>query len=150
MRQPNRSGRGSAIVEFAVTSSLLMTFFAGVWQFGYTFYIYNQLQSAVRGAARYGSLTAYDGGSSAGAAFEERVKNMVVYGKPDPGEGDQPLVAGLTTSHVRVSETFEGATPSRIEVDIVDYRIDAFFTRFALNGKPRCAFPYMGRFIAPA
>jgi hypothetical protein len=144
-----RSRRGSAILEFAIAFGLLLTIFAGVWQFGYAFYAYNQLESAVRSAARYGSLANYDGGSWNGATFNTRVKNMVVYGKPDITSADRPLLPGLTVNHVRVTPTFNGAVPSRIQVDIINFTIDAFFTEFPLQGKPRCTFEYMGRYIVP-
>lgn len=136
-------------MEFAASSGLLILFLSGVWQFGYAFYIYNQLQSAVRGAARYGSVTAYDGGAPAGADFEARVKNMVVYGTPEPAANDRPLVPGLTPGHVRVNEILEGAVPREIVVDIVDYRIDSPFVRLSLNGRPRCTLHFLGRFVAP-
>jgi hypothetical protein len=150
MRLPHpRHRRGNAVLEFAIAFGLLLTIFAGVWQFGYAFYVYNQLESAVRGAARYGSVAVYDGGAWGGATFQTRVKNMVVYGRTDPGQNDRPLFPGLSTSNVRVTPTFNGIVPTRIQVDIVDYTIDTFFVEFPLRGKPRCTFDYMGRFIVP-
>ena len=141
--------RGNAIVEFAIAFGLLLTIFAGVWQFGYAFYAYNQLESAVRNAARYASVAVYDGGTWDGATLKTRAKNMVVYGTPTPTGSDKALLPGLETSHVRVIPTFAGMVPERIEVDINGYLIDAFFTEFPLNGKPSSSFQYMGRFIVP-
>jgi Flp pilus assembly protein TadG len=148
-RHLSLSRRGSAVVEFAIAFGLLLTIFAGVWQFGYAFYTYNQLESAVRNGARYGSLATYDGGAWQGATFQARVKNMVVYGKVSPTESDRPIAPGFTTAHVRVTVVFNGVAPKQIQVDIVNYRIDTFFAEFPLNGKPRCTFDYMGRFTVP-
>lgn len=141
--------RGSAIVEFAVAFSLLVTIFTGVWQFGYAFYVYNQLETGVRNAARYASLANYDGGAWNGATFNGRVKNMVVYGKPEVTSDDKPIVPGLAVAHARVTITFNGSVPSRIQVDVVDYSIQTFFKSYSLRGKPRCTFDYMGRYIIP-
>jgi hypothetical protein len=145
----SNASRGSAIVEFAVAFGLLLTFFAGVWQFGYAFYAYNQLEGAVRNAARYGSLAEYDGGSWNGVAFRTRVQNMAVFGVPTPDSSDRPILPGLQTSHVRVTPILDGEVPRQIQVDIDDYQIETFFQRFLLRGKPRATFDYMGRYTAP-
>lgn len=152
MRTPQNlrsSRRGNAIVEFAIAFGLLLTIFTGVWQFGYAFYIYNQLESGVRNAARYASLINYDGGSWNGVTFNSKVKNMVVYGKPDPVSTDKPIVPGLAIANARVTITFSGAVPSRIQVDVINYQIETFFKKYSLTGKPRCTFDYMGRYIIP-
>ena len=73
----------------------------------------------------------------------------------NPDEGSSSCVRppqqlpDLSTSNVRVTPAFNGIVPTRIQVDIVNYRIDTFFTQFPLSGKPRCTFDYMGRFIVP-
>ena len=141
--------RGSAMLEFAISFGLLLTIFSGVWQFGYTFYLYNSLESAVRNGARYGSLAVYDGGSWNGANFKDRVKNMVVYGNSAPPAGARPVVPGLATSQVRVTPTMNGVTPNRITVDIDGYAINTFFKTYTLRQKPKCSFDYMGRFTVP-
>jgi Flp pilus assembly protein TadG len=141
--------RGSAVVEFAIAFGLLLTIFAGVWQFGYAFYTYNQLESAVRNGARYGSLATYDGGAWQGTTFQARVKNMVVYGKTSPAVSDTPIAPGLTTANVRITIVFNGVVPKQVQVDVVDYQINTFFVKFPLSGKPRCTFDYMGRFTTP-
>ena len=122
---------------------------AGVWQFGYSFYLYNSLESAVRNGARYASLTAYDGGASNGAGFHNRVKNMVVYGNPEPAEAALPVVPGLTPEPITVTEQFHGSTPERVEVRVDDFAIPTVFHTFTLTGKPRCTFDYLGRYTTP-
>ena len=49
------SERGNALLEFAVGWTVLWFLFAGVYQFGYAFYVYNVLLTAVANAAELGS-----------------------------------------------------------------------------------------------
>jgi hypothetical protein len=149
LREWDRKRRGNAVVEFAIAFSLLLMVFAGVWQFGYTFYQYNTLETAVRNGARYASLATYDGGSWGGAAFKARVKNMVVYGNPNPPGGATPVVPGLTTSNVTVTETFNGSVPTKIRVEITNFVVSSMFREMRLDTKPRCTFEYTGRFTVP-
>jgi hypothetical protein len=144
-----RRHRGNVLIEFAIAVSILVTVLAGVWQFGYSFYLYNSLESAVRDGARYASLAAYDGGASNGADFHSRVKNMVVYGNPEPAAAALPVVPGLTPEQVTVTEQFRGATPERVEVRVEDFAIQTIFRTFTLSGKPRCSFAYLGRYTSP-
>lgn len=146
-RPGSSARRGSALVEFSLAFSLMSTVLAGAWQFGYTFYLYNRLETAVRDGARYGSLAAYDAPN--GASFHSRVKNMTVYGDPNPPAGASPLVPGLSTTNVTVSEQKNGAMPTRILVRVDNLTIDTFFRKFVLNGKPICRFDYTGQLLTP-
>jgi Flp pilus assembly protein TadG len=149
-----RVRRGNAMVEFALSFGLLLSVFAGIWQFGYTFYIYNGLVSAVRNGARYGALADYDGGSWNGASYKANVANMVVYGTPSPASGASPIVPSLTTSKVSVVPTVDAkGVPSRVTVQITGFSIpddlSGIFTAFTLNGKPSTTFEYSGRYTVP-
>jgi Flp pilus assembly protein TadG len=146
-QQPTGLGRrrGSALIEFALSFSFLFSVFAGVFQFGYVYYLYNNLENVVRGATRYASLRVYDSATSTpSAAFQNAVQNMVVCG--DPAGGGQPLAPGLTPDNVVVTVTMERNVPRRVSVEIINYQIDAVVTSINLNGKPKITFPYMGRF----
>ena len=44
------------MVEFALGSSLLVAAFTGTFQFGYTFYVYNNIETAVNNGAKYAAL----------------------------------------------------------------------------------------------
>ena len=137
--------RGNALIEFALSFSFLFSVFAGVFQFGYVYYLYNNLESVVRGAARYASLRVYDSATSTpSAAFQTAVQNMVIYG--DPAGGGQPLAPGLTAENVTVTVTMERNVPRKVSVAIANYQIDAVVASINLNGKPKITFPYMGRF----
>jgi hypothetical protein len=138
-----RARRGNAILEFAVASSILVPLFAGVFQFGYSLYVYNNLDSAVHGGARYASLRAYDSATpTPSAAFSKAVENMVVYGNPD-GTGS-PVAPGLSIANVEVLPNMNGAAPESITVRIADYTVNAIFADFQFKGKPGVTFPYSG------
>ncbi len=141
--------RGGAVVEFAVSFSLMFFFFAGTFQFGYGFYAYNKLETAVRGAARYASLIPYDSGSTTpSAAYATAVKNHAVYG--DPAGGTIPVVPGLTPAHVKlqITETHH-VLPATVSVSIDNFGIDSVFSTWTLRGKPYAAFRYQGRISGP-
>ena len=143
--QSTRAPRGSALVEFSLGFGLLITTLAGVYQLGYAFYLYNMLESAVRDGARFASLAPYD--APDGARFTERVRNMVVYGNPDPPASAAPLVPDLTAANVTVAPTFDSrGVPQRVAVQIDNFPIQALFAAYTLEHKPRCSFPYMGWF----
>src|SRR5437868_5046425 len=90
-----RSRRGNAMVEFALAAPLAITVMAGVFQFGYAFYVYNQLQLSIRSGVRYASLMDYKGTSATCvAATQDTVQNMVVYGTPTPDASATPIVRG--------------------------------------------------------
>jgi len=136
-----RSGQGSALLEFALAASILVPLFTGTIQFGYT--LYNNLQSEVRGGARYASMRSYDSATiTPSHEFSGAVKNMVVFGNPE-GTG-QPVSRGLTPANVQIQPNMNGAAPESITVQIAAYTIDAVFTSFTFNGKPSTTFPYTG------
>ncbi len=138
-----RSRRGSAMIEFAVASAILVPLFAGTFQFGYAFFVYNTLSSAVRGGARYASMRAYDSSSGTpSAAFSTAVRNMVVYGNAEGG--GQPVTPRLTAANVEIAPNMNGAAPESITVRIHGLTVDAVFTSFTFNGKPSATFPYAG------
>ena len=144
MRQRRRPVKGSLIVEFAFTFGLLFPLFAGTFDFGYCFFVYNELQNSVRQGARYASLKTYD---SATAAYTEEfgtaVRNMVVYG--NPAGGPRPTVPRLSASNVALTVVFAKGIPSEVKVGLRDYRFVSVLRNFTLD-KPSCSFPYAGRF----
>jgi Flp pilus assembly protein TadG len=146
----HRGKRGSAMLEFALSATVLTGLLVGVFQIGYTFYAYNVLEHAVRGGAQYASLQPYDSTSKTpGTAFLTAVQNMVVYGDPNPQAGAAPRLNGLTTSNVQVTVSGRPAggtlaAPVSMTVSISGYRIDSVFSTTTLTGRPRVTFPYTG------
>lgn len=138
--------RGNSIVEFAISLPFLVAVVAGVFQFGYTFFIYNSLRNSVHAGARFASVADYEVGTS---TFENQVKNVVVYGTPAPTPDTPILVPGLTKSEVAVTpNSVDGiGIPRSITVSINGYDIPSIWRQTRLEGKPQATFPYMGQFI---
>jgi Flp pilus assembly protein TadG len=150
MRLPKLLARreGNALVEFALSAPLIFTVLVGTFQFGYAFYVYNQLQVSVRSGVRYASQLDYEG-SVGGCASPTvtKVKNMVVYGTPTPGANDGPIVRGLATSNVVVDYNPDAkGVPTEVEVTVTNFSVSALFTTFNFNGKPWASITYTGRY----
>jgi Flp pilus assembly protein TadG len=144
-RTIQRGGKraGNVILEFAIGSAVLMSLFGGTFQFGYAFYRYNTLESAVNAGARYGSLRVYDSATATpSTAFVAAVKNVVVYGSPSAGTS--PVVPGLGTSNVDVSVAFRNGVPDAITVSVSSFQLDAIFKTFTLTNKPKVTYAYQG------
>ena len=143
-----RSRSGSAMLEFAIGSGILVAAFTGAFQFGYTFYRYNNLVTAVTAGARYASLAPYDTTTTTpSTAFSNAVKNIVVYG--NPGGGTTPVLPGLATSNVVLTPVFINGVPGRMTVNITGYTIDSVFASMVCDTKPKLSFPYQGIYSPP-
>jgi Flp pilus assembly protein TadG len=139
------------MLELAIAAGVMLTCLAGTFQFGYTFYVYNQLVTAVGNGARYAAQRSY---RTASAADIDRgnaaIRNMVVYGDAQPSNDVAPVVAGLKPEQVKIEWIGkEGRAPDAVDVSIHDYTVNAIFRAFTFDGKPFVEFPYIGRY-APA
>ncbi len=133
---------GNALIEFALAFGFLFPLLAGTFQFGYAFFVYNELQNAVRQGARYAAYKTYDSSSATpSTTFANSVKNAVVYG--NPAGGTVPIVPSLTTSNVNLQVTFTAGVPAMMTVSIQDYTLDAFLRTFSIS-KPAASFSYVG------
>ncbi len=140
----NRKRRGSVIIEFALSFAVLFPFMAAVFEFGYGFFVYIQLQNSVREGARYASLRTYNTSTASYTLdYANAVKNVVVYG--DPLGGSTSTIPNLTAANVDLVVTFANAVPSAVTVSVKDYSMYTVFHTFVLQ-KPRCTFPYVGRY----
>src|ERR1051325_7493401 len=54
-----RRERGHAMLELAVSAAVMISCLGGTFQFGYTFYVYNQVVTAVGNGARYAAQRTY-------------------------------------------------------------------------------------------
>jgi Flp pilus assembly protein TadG len=143
--------RGHAMLELAICAGVMVSFLAGTFQFGYTFYIYNQLVSAVGNGGRYAAQRTF---RAAAAQDIERgnaaIRNMVVFGDPQPPADAAPVVPNLTPEQVEVRWTpAEKDAPQTVDVTIHGYTINAVFHAYTFDGRPSVEFPYVGRY-APA
>ncbi|ANA34079.1 hypothetical protein R82526_01139 [Ralstonia mannitolilytica] len=104
-----RRQQGVALVELAITLSLLLAITFGITEFGRAIYTYNTLAKAARDAARYLSTQAAGNASAYNTA-----QNLVVYGTPTVGASQPTLVPGLKTSMVAICDASNASCPSNI------------------------------------
>ncbi|MBX9600289.1 MAG: pilus assembly protein [Bryobacteraceae bacterium] len=149
MRRRAGSEKGNALVEFAISATLLVTLFAGIFQFAYTFYLYNELTNAVRAGTRYASLAKISnmGDGSLPPTFQSNVRNIVVYGSPSPAMDAKPVVPGLRPQDVEVQIGFDSRlVPRAVTVRITRLTINAVFRQFTLTNKPVLNMPFFGQY----
>jgi Flp pilus assembly protein TadG len=147
-KRDRKSQSGSAMIEFAIGATILCWVFTGTFQWGYTFYIYNNLQSAVNNGVKFASLKTYDStnGATPTTCFKTSVQNMVAYGDPT-GNTTNKVAPGLTPGLVTVVVTVDGAnTPIAMTVGISSYTINAIVGSTTLTNKPQMTYPYTGRY----
>ena len=143
-----KSQGGNAMIEFALAFPAIVMMMGTLFQFGYAFMTYNTLQGAIRGGARYASIADFD--APDGTNFVADIKNVVVYGVPDPNS-DPPIVRGLTTSHVIVDASNQDGTgiPITVSVSISGFELFKVFSAITLTNKPKSTFTYMGQYESP-
>ena len=137
-----KSQRGNVIVEFALGWSLIWLLFSGLYHYGYSFYVYNMLQTSVANAAQLASQLNYD--TSATETFTSQIQSMSLYGDPSATSGT-PLVPGLSGSNIAVTITLSNSVPTDVTVDIVNFSFSTIFNTVTLNGKPRVTVAYRGQ-----
>lgn len=133
-----RAQRGHAILEMALGLSVFAAFLTGILQFGYSFYVYSQLVTAVGNGARYASVRPLSGDIEADKAA---VRNVVIYGKDTPPPDSPRVAPGLQPEQVDVEYADNN---SSIRVAIRGYKLDAFAASFDFDGRPAAQFPYIG------
>jgi Flp pilus assembly protein TadG len=139
--------RGHAMLELAISAGVMISCLVGTFQFGYTFYTYNQLVTAVGNGARYASQRSYRGGSDDLEQTNAAIRNMVAYGDAQPAPDAAPVVPKLTPAAVDVRWELAGdGTPLNVNVAIKGYTTDAIFRSFTFDGRPSVQFPYVGKY----
>jgi Flp pilus assembly protein TadG len=147
MKRARSAKSGSAAIEFAIGAMVMGLLFLGTWEFGYAFYVYNNLLAAVDAGAKYAAVKTYDSGSAIpSSAFKTAVQNMVAYGQPTAGT--KPVVPGLTPSAVVVTPTFTNGVPTQMTVSLSGYQLNAVVQTFNLS-KPSVSYPYLGVYSPP-
>ena len=148
MRRGSRSQRGHAMIELAVSAGVMVACLAGTVQFGYTFYIYNQLVTAVGNGGRYAAMRTYRAATPSDIEKgKAAIRNMVAYGDARPAPGALPQVANLKPEQVQVDWVMdESGKPASVNVSIVDYTVDAAFGMFRFTGRPAVEYPFVGRY----
>jgi hypothetical protein len=137
------------MIELAISAAVMVSCLGGTVQFGYTFYIYNELVSAVGNGGRYAAMRTYRSASPADIEKgKAAIRNMVVYGDARPAPGAVPQVANLGPEQVRVEwiKDESGDKPGFVDVSIADYTVDAAFGMFRFTGRPAVEYPFVGRY----
>lgn len=141
----NRNRRGNSAIEFALTIGALVPMFTGVVEGGREFYVYDKLVSAAGVGAQYASTLDYRSKTAQpDQAFLREVRNMTVFGKSDPGPGDEAVVQGLRPDNVEVTAEMRGGHPRLITVRVKDFTVDSLFSPMRYDGIPHATFPYTG------
>lgn len=135
---------GNAVIEFVLTFPMLIFMMGSLFQLGHAFLVYNALEGAVRGGARYASVTDFD--APDGVEFSDAVRKLVVYGTPSP-DGQNPLVPGLSLENVIVESLQDGAgVPISVSVSITEFPLLKILSQVTLIDKPKSTFQFMGQF----
>src|SRR4029077_19950703 len=80
----------------------------------------------------------------------QAIRNLVVFGDPQPAADARPLVPDLKRENVRVEWVMNSTgAPEAVDVSIVGYPVNAIFGTVSLTGRPAVEFPFVGRY-APA
>ena len=140
--------RGHAMLELALSAGVMVAFLAGTFQFGFTFYVYNQLLTAVGNGGRYAAMRTYRAATTEDVERgRAAIRNLVVFGYSRPTPDAAPIVAGLKPEQVNVAWAMSGAgEPQSIHISISGYMVNAVFASFPLEGRPAVDFPYVGRY----
>jgi len=148
MKKLRGNRKGNALVEFALGTGILIPCLAGTFQFGYGFYTYNRIESAIADGARYASLRTYRCLSAGDInKVKEAIRNVTVYGSPKPTSSARRLVPELTVDKIAVDYRLNGkGIPLDVTVRASGVQINAVFARFTLRDKPRVTFPFIGRY----
>lgn len=141
--------KGHAMLELAISAGVMVSCLVGTFQFGYTFYTYNQLVTAVGNGARYAAQRTYRSGNENVEQSNAAIRNVVVYGDPQPSPDTAPVVPKLTPAEVDVRWDLAGdGAPLNVNVAIKGYTMDAIFRSFTFDGRPAVQFPYVGKYAA--
>jgi len=155
LTNPRGARRGSAIVEWAISSLVVVPLLLAALQAGHTFYIYNLLSSQVRDGVRYASRRTFRCADTASIAkFKTDVSNVARFGNP---QGTGPLLEpGLSADQIKVEiKAKNGAdagprnAPAHVIVSTANYSVEALYKELSFSGKPFLQFPYLGNY-APA
>ena len=118
----NHSERGTAIVEFALTSAFFLMMIMAIISAGHLFFTHNALVESTRRGARYAATLAKPatGFCANNSTTVDPVKNMVLYGTPTAGT--TTLVNNLTASNVTVCYSNDyGVAQGTVSVKIENY-----------------------------
>lgn len=144
-----RAGQsGHAMLELALSAGVMTACLAATFQFGYAFYVYNELVTAVGNGGRYAAQRTYRAATPQDVEKgREAIRNMVVYGDSRPVPGAIAAAPGLTPEQVRVEWRLAASgAPEAVSITIENYRVQALMAGYEFSGRPAVEFPFVGRF----
>lgn len=116
--QTRSAQRGATLLEFTFVAAVFLIMIVGIVSAGNLYFTHNALVEATRRGARYAVLTRRNGNP---AAWDQAVKNVVVYGTPTPAQGATPVVYNLQTDNVIVTNSSFGVAQGTVSVTIDNY-----------------------------
>ena len=148
MRRRKLSQGVHALIELAFSAAVMMSCLAGTFQFGYTLCTYNELVSAVGNAGRYAATRTYRAATAEDLEKGRKaIRNLVVYGEPNPAPDAAPAVRNLRPEQVSVKWAMNSSgAPEAVDIAISGYTVEAVFGSMKLDGRPAVEFPYVGRY----
>jgi Flp pilus assembly protein TadG len=140
--------KGHAMLELALSTAVMISCLAGTFQFGYTFYVYNQLVTAVGNGGRYAATRTFRAATTQDVEKgRAAIRNLVVFGDTRPATDTAPIVPNLKPEQVEVKWAFDASgSPVAVDVSIANYAVDAVFKTFNFAGRPGVEFPFVGRY----
>ena len=123
-----RMQKGHAMLDLALSAGVMTACLAGTLQFGYTFYVYNQLVAAVGDGARFASRRPHSGDREADKAA---IRNLVVNSTP-------------AAMHLQPDQVEIEFAEDTVHLAIRGYKIDALVANIDFDGRPAVEFPYIG------
>lgn len=136
------------MLELAVSAGVMVSCLAGTFQFGYTFYVYNQLVTAVGNGGRYAAMRTYRAATAEDVRRgNQAIRNMVVYGDAQPAAEAVPVVPNITPDQIDVRWVMDAAgAPAAVDVSVRSFTVNAVFKTFTFTGRPGVEFPYVGKY----
>ena len=137
------------MLELALSAGVMITCLTGTFQFGYTFYVYNELVNAVGNAGRYAAQRTYRAATPQDIEKgKAAIRNMAVYGTPAPAVDAVPVAPGLTPEQIQVNYVpgDGGGAPAAVDVSLSNYTVRAAMASFTFDKRPLAEFPCVGRY----
>ena len=140
LNKRKKSQGGNAVVEFALGWSILSLLFFGVYHYGYSFYMYNLLQTSVSNASQFAARLDYDTASP--NTFTSQIQNFAMYGDPAATVGKK-LIPGIAANNVSVNVTLSNSIPIDVTVTVSSFTFSTIFSSTTFT-KPRVTVAYSG------
>lgn len=142
------SRRGHALLETALLLGVFAPLAVVGVRYGWSLYQVQGLHSAVQEAARYGASASMDEGLENGdAAWQARVRNVAVCGKPETCSGSR--IPGFEPRHVSV-ELERAGSSAVVRVSVTGFEVPYPGGVSRFDGKPSVQFPRTAALPLPA